>query len=110
MRIGRVHEGLPLLARGRDAITLNPARVVYLFHLAQALETVGDRQAAIQGYHDATVAFPGTRLASEARVRMDALAGDDALFRGTLPEPPAPSGASSYAASSSAPPTPQALP
>lgn len=91
VRMGRVREGLPLLDRGSDAIRLNPARIVYLFHLAQAHEQIGDRRAALAGYHAAMIAFPGTRLASEARVRMSALAGDDPVFRGMLPESPAPS-------------------
>jgi tetratricopeptide (TPR) repeat protein len=91
VRLGRVREGIDLLERGRDSVSFNPARIVYVFHLAQAYEQIGDRPAALARYSEAMVAFPGTRLASEARVRIAAIRGEDSLFRGMLPEAPAPS-------------------
>ena len=89
-RMGRPREAVPLLGRGLECLGYNPARVVYLFHLAQAHEQLGDRQLAAPRYEQAMHAFPGTRLASEARARCYALdAGrSDHLFRGMLPEAP----------------------
>ena len=89
-RMGRPREAAPLLDRGLVCLGFNPARVVYLFHLAQAHEQLGDRARAATRYQEAMLAFPGTRLASEARARcyaLDAGRGDD-LFRGMLPEAP----------------------
>jgi tetratricopeptide (TPR) repeat protein len=65
-RMGRPREAVPLLARGLECLGLQPARVVYLFHLAQAHEQLGERQLAASSYEQAMHAFPGTRLASEA--------------------------------------------
>ncbi len=89
-RMGRPREAVPLLERGLECLGFNPARVVYLFHLAQCHEQLGDRQLAASRYEQAMHAFPGTRLASEARARCHALdAGrSDDLFRGMLPEAP----------------------
>jgi tetratricopeptide (TPR) repeat protein len=89
-RMGRPREAVPLLERGLECLGFNPARVVYLFHLAQAHDQLGDRQLAATRYEQAMHAFPGTRLASEARARCHALdAGrSDDLFRGMLPEAP----------------------
>ncbi len=89
-RMGRPREAVPLLERGLECLGYNPARVVYLFHLAQAHDQLGDRPLAASRYEQAAHAFPGTRLASEARARClarDEGRGDD-LFRGMLPEAP----------------------
>jgi tetratricopeptide (TPR) repeat protein len=92
VRMGRAREAIPLLERGLKSLDLeySPARVVYLFHLGQAYEHVGERQLAGARYEEATIAFPGTRLASEARARHTALGPgpSDGLFRKMLPEPP----------------------
>lgn len=91
-RMARHREAAPLLERGLECLDFNPARVVYLFHLAQAHEALGERQLAARRYEQAMHAFPGTRLASEARARcraLDAGRADD-LFRGMLPEAPRP--------------------
>jgi hypothetical protein len=88
----RYEAGVALLAAGVDEVfELAPSRVVYLFHLAQALEALGDREAAHRRYGEAARAFPGTRLASEASARSLALEGRGAtsMFRGMLPESPA---------------------
>ena len=57
---------------------------------AHGLARGRQRQLAASRYEQATHAFPGTRLASEARARCHALdAGrSDDLFRGMLPEAP----------------------
>jgi tetratricopeptide (TPR) repeat protein len=90
VRMGRAREAVPLLERGLNALQLSPARVVYLFHLGQAYEAVGERKLANETYEQAMGAFPGTRLASEARSRMYALGtgGNEEPFRGMLPEAP----------------------
>lgn len=92
-RMGRAREAAPLLEYGLESLGYSPARVVYLFHLGQALEQIGDHRAALSRYEEAMQAFPGTRLASEARARCLALGADgrDELFRRMLPESPAPS-------------------
>ena len=89
-RMNRPREAVPLLERGLECLGFNPARVVYLFHLAQAHEQLGDRQLAASRYEQAMHAFPGTRLASEARARCHALDMGRSvdLFRGMLPEAP----------------------
>ncbi len=89
-RMGLAREAIPLLEAGVKALEYNPALVIYLFHLAQAHETVGDRSLATARYTDAMNAFPGTRLASEARSRLHALAPGEAegMFRRMLPEAP----------------------
>lgn len=91
-RMGRAREAAPLLEFGLESLGYNPARVVYLFHLGQALEQLGERRQAVSRYEQAMQAFPGTRLASEARARSLALGagGRDELFRGMLPESPTP--------------------
>lgn len=92
IRMGRAREAIPLLERGLKSLDLeySPARVVYLFHLGQAYEAVGERQLASARYEEAMAAFPGTRLASEARARRMALGPGptEGLFRKMLPEPP----------------------
>jgi tetratricopeptide (TPR) repeat protein len=92
VRMGRAREAVPLLERGLESLDLeySPARVVYLFHLGQAYEHTGERQLAGARYEEAMAAFPGTRLASEARARQMALGPGptDGLFRKMLPEPP----------------------
>lgn len=91
-RMGRAREAAALLERGLDSLGYNPARVVYLFHLGQAYEQIGERRLAVSRYEQAMQSFPGTRLASEARARCLALGtgGRDELFRGMLPESPTP--------------------
>lgn len=90
VRMGRAREGVPLLEAGVQALEYNPALVVYLFHLGQAYEHIGERKLATSTYEDAMNAFPGTRLASEARARVRALApgASEGAFRHMLPEPP----------------------
>lgn len=90
VRMGRAREGVPLLEAGLTSLEYTPALVVYLFHLGQAYEHIGERQLAGARYTDAMNAFPGTRLASEARSRLHALApgAGEAAFRNMLPEAP----------------------
>ncbi len=92
VRMGQAREGARLLEDGIKALEYNPALVVYLFHLGQAYEHVGERTLAVERYRQATAAFPGTRLASEAQARTKALGAgsEDGLFRGMLPESPGP--------------------
>jgi hypothetical protein len=92
VRMGRVREGIDLLGSGLEALEYNPALVVYLFHLGQAYEHIGERSLAAARYEDASRAFPGTRLASEAQARLRSLSpggGEGSMFRRMLPEPPA---------------------
>jgi len=91
VRMGRAREAIPLLDGGLKALEYNPALVVYLFHLGQAYEHIGERQLAGQRYELAAAAFPGTRLASEAASRLKALGpgSSEGMFRGILPEAPA---------------------
>jgi tetratricopeptide (TPR) repeat protein len=91
VRMGRAREAVDLLASGLKALEYNPALVVYLFHLGQAYEHIGERKLAATRYEEAAKAFPGTRLASEAQFRLRALqpgSGDGSLFRAMLPEAP----------------------
>lgn len=91
VRMGRAREAVPLLEQGLRSLAYNPARVVYLFHLGQAYELSGQRQLAAEQYERATKAFPGTRLASEAKSRRMALVeGQEGggMFRRMLPETP----------------------
>ena len=88
-RMGRHRDAVALLERGlRHVMDLTPARIVYVFHLAQALEHVGDRKDALVRYREAIEALPGTRLANEAEVRVRALESGGG-FRSMLPEAPA---------------------
>lgn len=91
VRMGEAREAIPLLDGGLKALEYNPALVVYLFHLGQAYEHLGERQLAAARYQEASAAFPGTRLASEAGARLKALGpgATEGLFRGMLPETPA---------------------
>lgn len=91
VRMGRSREAVDLLAGGLKALEYNPALVVYLFHLGQAYEQIGERKLAAARYQEAARSFPGTRLASEAESRLRALApgGDASMFRAMLPEAPA---------------------
>jgi tetratricopeptide (TPR) repeat protein len=91
-RMGRTREAAALLEYGLESLGYNPARVVYLFHLGEALEQLGERRLAAARYEQAMEAFPGTRLASEARARCLALGtgGREELFRRMLPESPTP--------------------
>ena len=90
VRMGRAREALPLLEGGLRSLEFSPARVVYLYHLGQAYEHVGERDMARKAYGEAQAAFPGTRLASEAKARVLALepGAGGAVFRGMLPEAP----------------------
>lgn len=90
VRMGLAREAIPLLEAGVHSLEYNPALVVYLFHLAQAYEHIGERNLAAARYTDATNAFPGTRLASEARSRLHALSPsqNEGMFRRMLPEAP----------------------
>ena len=92
VRMGRVREGLPLLEEGLASLEYSPSRVVYLYHLAQAYEHVGERDLARRTYEETARTFPGTRLASEAKARTHALgpAAPASVFRGMLPEAPEP--------------------
>lgn len=93
VRMGRAREGVDRLASGLSALEYNPALVVYLFHLGQAYEHIGERKMAATRYEEAAKAFPGTRLASEAQARLRALGssggGEGSMFRAMLPEVPA---------------------
>jgi tetratricopeptide (TPR) repeat protein len=91
VRMGRAREAVDLLASGLKALEYNPALVVYLFHLGQAYEHIGERKLAAARYEEAAKSFPGTRLASEAQFRLRALqpgSAGDAMFRAMLPEAP----------------------
>lgn len=92
VRMGHPREASRLLEDGLKALEYNPALVVYLFHLGQAYEHIGERSLAAARYEAAAQAFPGTRLASEADSRTRALgAGQgDGMFRRMLPEAPFP--------------------
>lgn len=92
VRMGRAREAVELLGAGLHALEYNPALVVYLFHLGQAYEHIGERSLAASRYEEAAKAFPGTRLASEAQSRLRALGpggGEGGTFRAMLPEVPA---------------------
>jgi tetratricopeptide (TPR) repeat protein len=92
IRMGLAREAVGLLEKGLSSLEYNPALVVYLFHLGQAYEHLGERRLAATQYEKASVAFPGTRLASEASARLRALGpgGEQGgLFRAMLPEAPA---------------------
>ncbi len=91
VRMRRPAEALELLERGLDALGFNPARIVYLYHLGQAYEQLGDHVASAHWYEQAASSFPGTRLASDARARYASLraGSQDASFRRMLPESPA---------------------
>jgi hypothetical protein len=105
IRMGRPREGAPLIEGGLTALEYNPALVVYQFHLGQAYEHLGERQLAAQHYEAANKAFPGTRLASEAKSRLHALEPGhaEAMFRDMLPEaPPAPATAAALGPAPSA--------
>jgi tetratricopeptide (TPR) repeat protein len=90
VRMGRAREATPLIENGLGSLEYNPALVVYLFHLGQAYEHIGERKLAAQRYEEAMKSFPGTRLASEAKARQMALGPGtaDSMFRGMLPEAP----------------------
>ncbi len=109
VRMGRAREAAGLLERGLGSLAYNPARVVYLYHLGQAYEFLGERQLAAETYEQATKAFPGTRLASEAKSRRLALVEGEhgeAMFRRMLPETPVGQGSMALEAG----PTSKALP
>ena len=106
VRMGRAREAVALLDGGLKALEYNPALVIYLFHLGQAYEHIGERQLAASRYEDASAAFPGTRLASEAASRLRALGpgAAEGMFRGMLPEAPAPGPTTALALPSGDPP------
>ncbi len=89
-RMGHTRRAISSLETGLESLGYNPARVVYLYHLAQAYESVGQLDAAVHYYSQAAAAFPGTRLASEASCRQNQLSHQTgcAIFRRMLPEPP----------------------
>ena len=99
VRMGRAREAVALLEGGLKALEYNPALVVYLFHLGQAYEHIGERQLASARYEDASRAFPGTRLASEAASRLKALGPGtrEGTFRKMLPEAPGPASGTALA-------------
>ena len=98
VRMGEAREGARLLEDGVKALEYNPALVVYLYHLGQAYEHVGERALAAERYAQAAKAFPGTRLASEAASRVKAMGGnEDGLFRNMLPESPEPTSSAALA-------------
>ncbi len=98
VRMGEAREGARLLEDGVKALEYNPALVVYLYHLGQAYEHVGERALAGERYAQAAKAFPGTRLASEAASRVKAIGGaEDGLFRNMLPESPEPTSSAALA-------------
>mgnify|MGYP000462593052 CR=1 FL=1 len=98
VRMGQAREGARLLEDGVKALEYNPALVVYLYHLGQAYEHIGERTLAVERYAQAARAFPGTRLASEAASRTKALGGnEDGLFRDMLPESPGPESSTALA-------------
>lgn len=91
-RMGLASQAVPMLEASLPSLDFNPARVIYLFHLGQSLEQLGQRDRAQAIYAQTAEAFPGTRLASDAKSRMLALGtggAPDGLFRGMLPEAPA---------------------
>lgn len=91
-RMGRPHDAIELLKQGvEQVLDLTPARIIYIFHLAQSYERTGELSLAQQYYERAAEASPGTRLASDANARLRGLgpSGERAGFRGMLPEPPA---------------------
>lgn len=109
VRMGRPREGAPLIEAGLTALEYNPALVVYQFHLGQAYEHLGERQLAGQHYEAANRAFPGTRLASEAKSRLRSLGPGqpESMFRDMLPEaPPAPATAAALGPAPAAPELP----
>ncbi|HGG56374.1 MAG TPA: hypothetical protein ENK31_01115 [Nannocystis exedens] len=90
LRSNRPREAIPLLEEGLDSVSYNPARIVYIFHLAQAYERVGALEWAMKRYNEASLVFPGTRLANEASARLNALTRRFSGFRDMLPEMPVP--------------------
>jgi len=88
-RMGRHREAVPQLELGLARVMeLTPARIVYVFHLAQSLEHLDNRQAALERYREAATALPGTRLANQAERRITELEGGGPGFRSMLPEAP----------------------
>ena len=88
-RMGRHRQAVPALEEGLARVMeLTPARIVYVFHLAQSLEHVGRMEDAVTRYREASTALPGTRLANEAEARIRQLEGGGAAFRQMLPEAP----------------------
>lgn len=92
VRMGRAREAVNALQAGIAALEASPSRVVYLYHLAQAYEHIGEIPAAIENYRQAEHAFPGTRLANEAKTRLMALSPGSGVpkstFRSLPPELP----------------------
>ncbi len=89
-RMGDARRGISHLQAGLDSLGYNPARVVYLYHLAQAHESLGALDEALRYYEQAAEAFPGTRLASDAAARHLQLSNQTGggMFRRMLPEIP----------------------
>lgn len=89
-RMERAHESIPLLIQGLDALHCSPTLIVYLFHLGQAYEHIDERSLATRYYEKAMHAFPGTRLANDAKFRFDrlTLGKYEHLFRALPSESP----------------------
>lgn len=88
-RMGRHREAVPQLELGLARVMeLTPARIVYVFHLAQSLEHLGDAPGALVRYREANAALPGTRLANQAERRIVELERGTPGFRSMLPEAP----------------------
>jgi len=89
-RMGHARPAVQQLEAGLESLGYNPARVVYLYHLAQAHESLGHLDVAARYYRLACEAFPGTRLASDAAARLGQLEDRPGcgIFRQMLPEAP----------------------
>lgn len=74
-RMGRAREGAAALETGLPTLHGDPVVIVYLFYLAKAYQTLGDRALASRYYQHAEQVFPGTKLASEAAYARRALDG-----------------------------------
>lgn len=90
-RMGQARLAVQQLEAGLESLGYNPARVVYLYHLAQGHESLGHLDVAARYYRLACEAFPGTRLASDAGARLRQLEerSGGGIFRQMLPEAPA---------------------
>lgn len=76
IRMGRAREGADLIAPSLPVLATSPSRVVYHYHLGQALEHMHEIPAAIEQYRRTIEAAPGTRLASEAQSRQGMLSSE----------------------------------
>lgn len=76
IRMGRAREGINLISPSLPALAMSPSRVVYHYHLGQALEHIQEIPGAVEQYRRSIEAAPGTRLASEAKSRLTMLSSD----------------------------------